>query len=164
MQITIEERMAIENFLYKEARLADESRYSEWEALVDDDMHYWIPLTSDQKEGGLAVSILNDNRSRLATRIRQLNTGVRHAQVPVSNMRRVVANIEIEKIEDGVFHVYTNTILYEERTQTASGEAVVWPARMEYKLRNKGGDIKMFQKKVMLLNSEGPIRGLGFII
>ena len=67
MQITIEERMAIENFLYKEARLADESRYSEWEALVDDDMHYWIPLTSDQKEGGLAVSILNDNRGWRAT-------------------------------------------------------------------------------------------------
>ena len=42
--ITIEERMQVEEFLFKEARLADESRYSDWEALVDDDMHYWVPI------------------------------------------------------------------------------------------------------------------------
>ena len=42
--LSVEDRLQVEAFLYKEARLADESRYSEWEALVDDDMHYWIPL------------------------------------------------------------------------------------------------------------------------
>ncbi|MBV1900529.1 MAG: hypothetical protein KUG56_02530 [Kordiimonadaceae bacterium] len=164
MKVTIEERMDVESFLFKEARYADESRYSDWESLVDDDMHYWVPLAGDQAEGELQVSILNDNRPRLATRIRQLNTGVRHAQLPVSRMRRTVSNIEIEKMEDGSFHVLTNTVLYEERTQTAAGLSVTWPARVEYKLRHKDGELKMFLKKVMLLNSEGPLRGIGFIL
>ena len=34
---------AARDFLYLEARLADESRYLEWEALVEDDMVYWVP-------------------------------------------------------------------------------------------------------------------------
>ena len=30
-------------FIHREACLADESRYAEWESLVTDDMHYWVP-------------------------------------------------------------------------------------------------------------------------
>ena len=37
------ERREVEAFLFLEARLADTSRYDEWEALVADDMHYWVP-------------------------------------------------------------------------------------------------------------------------
>ena len=69
--ISVEDRLEVEAFLFKEARLADESRYSEWEALVDDDMHYWVPLQESQEPDSDQVSILNDNRTRLATRIRQ---------------------------------------------------------------------------------------------
>src|ERR1700730_3107539 len=34
---------AIAAFIYLEARLADEARYTEWEALWDDDARYWVP-------------------------------------------------------------------------------------------------------------------------
>lgn len=161
--IPVEERMEVENFLFREARLADESRYSEWEALVDDDMHYWVPLQEDQEPDSDQISILNDNRTRLATRIRQLNTGVRHAQLPPSRMRRMISNIEIEKSENGEYFVGSNMVLYEYRLQAAT-ELVVWPARVEHKLRRKDGELKMFSKHIFLLNSEGPVRGLAFII
>ena len=39
------EYKAVEAFLYKESRLADESRYDEWEALWEDDAVYWVPAT-----------------------------------------------------------------------------------------------------------------------
>ena len=161
--IPLEDRMEVEAFLFKEARLADESRYSEWEALVDDDMHYWVPLGEGQEPDSDLISILNDNRTRLATRIRQLNTGVRHAQLPPSRMRRVISNIEIEKSENGEYFVGSNMVLYEYRVQAAT-ELVVWPARVEHKLRQKGGELKMFSKHIFLLSSEGPVRGLAFII
>ncbi|MFC2950768.1 aromatic-ring-hydroxylating dioxygenase subunit beta [Marinicaulis aureus] len=161
--ISVEDRLQVEAFLYKEARLADESRYSEWEALVDDDMHYWIPLQEFQEPDSDQVSILNDNRTRLATRIRQLNTGVRHAQLPPSRMRRLISNIEIEKAENGEFFVGSNVVLYEFRRQ-ATKELEVWPARVEHKLRWKDGGLKMFSKHIFLLNSEGSVRGLSFII
>ena len=70
-------------FLYLEARLADESRYAEWEALVTDDMHYWVPKGAADYDPTARLSYINDNRARLATRIRQLQTGLRHAQTAV---------------------------------------------------------------------------------
>ncbi len=161
--ITIDERLLVEEFLFKEARLADESCYSEWEALLEDDMHYWVPAEAGQEPDDRRVSILNDNRTRLATRIRQLNTGVRHAQVPPSRMRRLISNIEIEAIAEGEYQVRSNVVLYEYRIQ-ANKEMVVWPARVEHKLRMRDGALKMYSKHIHLLSSEGPVRGLSFII
>ena len=44
-------------FIYTEARLADESRYAEWEALWDDDAVYWVPAspTGDTDPTGLPI-------------------------------------------------------------------------------------------------------------
>ena len=36
------EYRTVKAFIYKEARLADESCYAEWEALWDDDAVYWV--------------------------------------------------------------------------------------------------------------------------
>jgi len=41
------ERSAVTEFLYMEARLADEARYAEWLALWTDDAVYWGPATTD---------------------------------------------------------------------------------------------------------------------
>ncbi len=38
---------AVTDFLYREARLADEARYADWLALWTDDGVYWVPATTD---------------------------------------------------------------------------------------------------------------------
>ena len=78
-------------------------------------------------------------------------------------MRRSISNIEIEKTGADEYVVRSNVVLYEFRRQ-ATKELEVWPARVEHKLRRKDGELKMFSKHIFLLNSEGSIRGLSFII
>ncbi len=153
----------IEEFVYREARLADESRYGEWEELVDDDMMYWIP----RGEGGFDmekhVSVIADNRNRLRRRIKQLQTGARYAQVPVSPMRRLVSNIEAKPIADDEFNVQCNFVLYELRIQSTNN-IEIWPGRIEYKLRRSEDGFKMFLKKVMLVNGDMPLPSLAFLL
>lgn len=170
--VSNDEQRQIEAFLYREARLADESRYEEWEALVDDDMYYWVPAGDPDpgEEAGLRVSVTADNRRRLATRIAQLKTGVRHAQVPPSPMRRLLSNIEIEAVEEPVqsgtreYRVGANFLLYELRAQSTH-KLEVWPGRVEYKLRAyDGGEFRMFFKKVMLVHGSEALSTLAFII
>lgn len=168
--VSNDEQRQIEAFLYREARLADESRYEAWEALVDDDMYYWVPTGDNKEGGGFQVSVTADNRQRLATRIAQLKTGMRHSQLPVSPMRRVLSNIEIEAVEDPVklgareYRVGANFVLYELRAQSTH-KMEVWPGRVEYGLRaGDAGDFKMFSKKVMLVHASEPLSTLGFII
>ncbi len=162
VQLDAQELRDIEQFLFREARLADESRYSEWESLVDDDMFYWVPR-GEGADHDNEVSITADSRRRLANRIKQLNTGLRFAQVPPSPMRRLLSNIEATGSGPDEFHVFCNFVLYEMRVQSTN-DVQIWPGRIEYKLRRKDGSLKMFFKKVMLINSEGAVPALAFII
>ena len=66
--ISESEHHAVVDFLYREARLADEGRYAEWEALWTDDGVYWVPGSTDPAaDPDRHLSHVYDNRSRIAT-------------------------------------------------------------------------------------------------
>ncbi len=91
------ERRAVVEFLYREARLADEARYAEWLALWTDDGVYWVPATTDpDADPDKHISHIYDNRGRIETRIKLLQTGHRYSQEPASLMRRLISNIEVD--------------------------------------------------------------------
>lgn len=164
MNVSVEERLEIEEFLALEARFADESRYSDWEALVDDDMIYWVPTAEGAiLPPGDKISIIFDNRQRVATRIRQLNTGKRHSQVPVSPMIRAQTNFLVEATGADTYTVFCTQILYEFRIQSTR-ELATWPARVEYRLRRHGDGLKMCFKGVFLVSASDALPGLPFII
>lgn len=79
----------VTDFVYREARLADESRYADWEALWADDAVYWVPR-AEGHDPNTHVSHIYDNRTRIATRVRQLLTGYRYSQEPASPDRKSV--------------------------------------------------------------------------
>lgn len=161
--IGTDERREVEDFVYREARLADESRYDEWEALLTDDIHYWVPYGKADYNPADRISFVNDNRTRVATRIRQLGTGDRHAQTPASPMRRLISNLEIlERCEDG-YVVGANFVLYEHSVQ-ATHTVRVWAGRVTYGLRRTEDGLRMARKVVELVNSTEALPTLAFII
>jgi benzoate/toluate 1,2-dioxygenase beta subunit len=158
-------RRELEAFLFLEARLADESRYEEWEALVTEDVHYWVPNGRADYDPATRLSYINDNRSRLGTRLRQLGTGVRHAQTPPSPMRRTLANIEIvarDTRADEVL-VAANQVVYEVAAQS-TGELRLWPSRVTYRLRRVEGRWRMAAKTVELVHAGGALPNLAFLL
>ncbi len=157
------ERAAIETFLYREAQLADESRYDEWESLLEDDMIYWVPRGAGEFSPDRDVSLINDNRSRLATRIRQLKTGTRHSQTPVSSMRRLLSNLVVARTGDGEYQVESNFALFEMQVQSLD-RMTIWAGRTVHRLRLRDGVLRMSFKKVMLINGDRPVPTLAFLI
>ncbi|MGD9941959.1 MAG: aromatic-ring-hydroxylating dioxygenase subunit beta [Burkholderiaceae bacterium] len=160
--VTEAERRDLEAFVYYEAQLADEARYDEWEALLGDDMRYWVPVLPDA-DPDRDVAIINDNRSRLATRLRQLRTGTRHSQAPLSSMRRMLSNLVFAACEDGSYRVAANFVVHEYQTQSVN-QLTLWPGRVEYRLKRRDGRLCMSLKKVMLVHASGPIPSLAFLV
>lgn len=155
------DRRAIEDFLYREARLADESRYDEWAALWTDDAIYWVPTNADDYDPNRHLSIIYDDRNRLQDRIDRLKSGAAWAQDPKSRMRRLISNIEIgPTIENGDIEVYSNFVLGELRR----GLQTVYFAGQVHRLRPVGDGFKLAYKKVMLVNNDEPIHNLSFLI
>ena len=158
------EYRAVEAFLYKEARFADEARYADWEALWTDDAVYWVPATTDPEiDPNTHISHIYDNRQRIATRVKLLQSGHRYSQEPASSMRRLISNIEVEKNEDDTFVVGSNFLLVELSIQ-AKHETHVWAGRTTHTLRWVDATLKMSRKKVVLVNAAEPLPNMSFLI
>jgi benzoate/toluate 1,2-dioxygenase beta subunit len=151
---------AVENFLYREARLMDENAYAEWLALWADDALYWVPAGDDEIDPSRQVSTIYDDRKRLDARIRRLLSGNAHAQSPRSRMRRVISNIEIEESPAGEIATHSNFVLGEVRR----GKQDLFIGRSIHKLRPAENGFKMFFKKVLLVNNDEYIDNLTFLI
>jgi 3-phenylpropionate/cinnamic acid dioxygenase small subunit len=151
-------------FLYVEARLADEARYAEWLALWTDDGVYWVPATTDSEiDPEQHISHIYDNRARIDTRVKLLQTGHRYSQVPASLMRRLISNIEVEAGDNGELVAGSNFILAELSIQ-AKHEMHWWVGRTTHRLRRVDGDLRMSHKKVVLINAAEPLPNLAFLI
>jgi benzoate/toluate 1,2-dioxygenase subunit beta len=153
----------VEQFLYREARFADEHRYDEWEALWTDDAIYWVPSGADDIDPTTTMSVIFDNRSRIRTRIRQLHTGKRHAQTPVSRLRHLITNVELVDSDDDSedISVGANFLVFESRERGVTQ----WAGRTEWKLRRaEDNGLRIAYKKVMLVNNDRPLSTLAFLI
>ena len=164
----------VERFVYREGYLQDRHEYDAWEALWTDDGVYWIPANGDDIDPEREMSIIYDNRSRIALRIRQLHTCRRIAQEPKSNLVRVISNIEViyrpatasanasanAGAADADIHVRANAIIFE----STARRDTVWGTRCEYVLRRMDGTLRMARKKVMLVNNAKALPTLAFLI
>jgi 3-phenylpropionate/cinnamic acid dioxygenase small subunit len=149
----------ITQWIYREARFQDEHRYDEWEALWTDDGVYWIPANGGgdpEKE----MSILYDNRSRIALRVSQLKTGKRHSQTPRSRLRRLISNVEVLARAGDEITVGANALVFESHVR---GDTL-WASRNEYVLRRVDGELKMARKTVVLVNNESALWSMAFLI
>ena len=155
------DRQTIEDFLYREARLADEGRYDEWAALWTEDCIYWVPANSDDYDPRRHLSIIYDDRSRLQDRVDRLNSGKAWAQEPRSRMRRIISNVEIGPISaQGDIEVLSNFVLGEQRR----GIQAVYFAQQIHHLRPGPDGFRIALKKVLLINNDEPIHNLSFLI
>ena len=159
------DRRAVEQFLYLEARLADEGDYDGWEALWTDDALYWVPVDGEGGDPVRQMSVIYDNRTRISTRLKQLRTGKRYAQAPPSNLRRLLSNIEFlggrANPMDGVdLEVAANFLAIESRARGTR----LWGGRTTYRLRRDEVGLHLAYKKVVLVDNDQPLPTLGFLI
>jgi 3-phenylpropionate/cinnamic acid dioxygenase small subunit len=150
----------VTQFIYREARFQDDHAYDDWEALWTDDGVYWIPANGEGGDPEKEMSIIYDNRSRIALRIRQFHTGKRFSQTPQSRLRRIVSNVEILQQDGDEFVVTSNAMVFE---STVRGDTV-WASRNEYTLRREGDALRMARKKVVLVNNETALYSMAFLI
>ncbi len=146
-------------FLYREARLADAHELDAWEALWTDDALYYVPI-DDDADPMTTMSIIFDNRSRIATRIKQLHTGRRHAQRPPSRLCRTVGNVEILGVQ-GTDTVVTSVVQIVESRERGTR---FWAGRVTHTLRRTDDGLRMSTKKILLVDADRPLLSLSFLV
>ena len=99
----------IERFLIDEAALLDEWRLEEWLALMAEDAHYLVPpLDAPEADHRDTLFLIADDRRSLASRVRQLLSGITWAENPRSRTRRLVTNVRLLEVADGAARTTAN--------------------------------------------------------
>ena len=124
------ERLALqqdlEKFLFREARLLDERRLTEWLDLMAEDLHYFMPIRRNIKFGDWdyefsdpesEISYFDEGKDILQGRVRQINTGVHWAEEPVSRFEHLITNVEIDSVEGDMVKVNSKFFCYQNRLQ-----------------------------------------------
>jgi benzoate/toluate 1,2-dioxygenase subunit beta len=154
-------RHAVEQFLYREARLLDEGRLEEWLELFSPDAVYWLPAGNGDIDPTQHVSIIYDTRREMNARVARLRSGYAHAQDPASRMYRLLSNVEVENGEDGTTLVaYCVMVLF---ALTHHGTEI-HSARCQFALRPDGDSWKIAQKKVVLLRCDEALEAIPYLV
>ena len=127
MQQTLERLLLereIEQFLYMEAELIDERRYTEWVNLMADDIHYHMPIRRNFKFGEWQmensdptseISWFDEGKRTLEGRVRQINTGVHWAEEPPSRVRHIISNVQVVDVQGDEVQVRSRFFVWSNR-------------------------------------------------
>ena len=114
----------IEQFLYMEAELIDERRFSEWIDLLAEDIHYHMPIRRNFKFGEWdrensdpesEISWFDEGKRTLAGRVRQINTGVHWAEEPPSRVRHIISNVQVGEVQGDEVKVRSRFFVWSQR-------------------------------------------------
>ena len=152
--------MSPADFLHHEARLLDTQRFEEWLELFADDATYWVPLQHNQKDPLETSSLIYDDRTLLALRVKQLRHPRAHARLPLARTVHQVGNVLVLK-DSGTDVVVASTL---NLTEFRSEKQRLWAALVEHRLRRTPAGLKIAHKRIDLVNSEGELDGIAILL
>ena len=153
------ERLEVQDFLFREARLLDEDRFEDWLDLFAPECFYWLPLTRDQENGFDTISLIFDDRRLLETRIKRVRHAWFHAQTPNSRLMHFVSNVVADRAEGG-FVARSMQLVAEHRVNRVRE----YHASVTHQLRPRGESFEIVSKRVDLIDSEGEHRGIAVLL
>ena len=151
----------VAQFLYREARLMDSHAYAEWLSLWACSAHYWIPCNADDVDVSRHVSLVNEDRVGLEDRIRRLQSGAHYAQDPPSRLSRVVSNVELDTGSAPAELVVHSTF---NLSAHRKGRMDVVAGRVTHRLVLEDGEVRIAEKKVILVDNDDTIMNLTYLV
>jgi 3-phenylpropionate/cinnamic acid dioxygenase small subunit len=146
----------IEEFLYAEAELLDERRFTEWLDLLTDDVRYWMPMRRNVKHGEQErentreqhdMNWFDEGKATLTQRVQQILTGVHWAEEPLSRVCHMIANVQIMHVTSAEVTVKSRFLIYRNRLQD---ETDFFVGKREDVLRRVDGGWKIARRKILL--------------
>jgi 3-phenylpropionate/cinnamic acid dioxygenase small subunit len=146
----------IEEFLYAEAELLDERRFTEWLALLTDDVRYWMPMRRNVKYGEQErentreqqdMNWFDEGKATLTQRVQQILTGVHWAEEPLSRVCHMITNVQLVHVTPTEVTVKSRFLVYRNRLQD---ETDFFVGKRQDVLRRVDNQWKIARRQILL--------------
>jgi len=145
-----------------EARLLDEARYDEWNALFTEDGIYWVPLTPDQPEGLDHTSHLYEDKLLRDLRVQRLKSPRAFSQQPKSRSHHLLQTPSVERFEPTANRFVTRCQFH--YTEAQNDEVNFFVGTVHHHLCVRDGVLRIALKRVDLLNSDAALPAVQLFI
>ena len=145
----------VSELVFREARLLDAQRWTDWLDLYCDDAVFWVPAFT--MEGSYTEHpdrelnlIYIAGRSGLEERVFRLNTGISLSSTPLPRSRHIVGTVMVDAPDGDAVVAFANCLcasFTEIRGQQTRASSY------EYRLRRTPSGLRIVQKKVLLLEA-----------
>ena len=150
------------DFVVHEARLLDEKRFEEWNALFTDQAFYWIPLTPGQPDGLNYTSHMYEDKLLRDLRIERLKSPRAFSQLPPSRCHHLLQLPQIEEFDaDGQRYVLRTPFHY---TESQGEELQILVGTAWHHLTLVDGQLRITLKRVDLINSDAAMLAVQLFI
>ncbi len=150
----VTERQLID-FVVREARLLDEKRYAEWNALFTDDAFYWVPLVPDQPDALNHTSHLYEDKLLRELRIERLKSPRAFSQQPPTRSHHLLQTPTVESADAAAGRWTVRSELH--YTESQGDELHTFVGTCFHHLVLEAGELKMTLKRVNLLNADAAL-------
>ena len=161
------EQQRVEQLLFLEARLIDERRFAEWEALWVEDGIYWVPANGDDTDPHSQVSLIYDNRSRMHNRVERYVGGKAISQQPPPRTVHLVSNVIVESAaSDGTVDGDVSLVVHStvQVAESRPGVRVDWVGRVIHHLVECQGAFRIVFKKFALVDNDQELTTIDFLL
>lgn len=153
---------ALVDLVWREARLLDERRYEEWNALFAADGIYWVPLMPGQPEGLGHTSHLHEDQLLRTLRIERLKSPRAFSQQPRTRSLHLLQQPTVESRDEAGNRFLTRAVFQYVESQGDETNAfwgVVW-----HRTRLEEGALRIELKRVDLINSDAALPAVQLFI
>jgi len=156
----VKTRAAVEDLVYREARLLDEKKWHEWLALYTEDAVFWMPSwageyqTTSDPELELNLVYLK-GRAHLEDRVFRLETEDSFASVPMARTAHLVGGIMVDEASDTQIKARASWMVH---CYGLHG-AITRGGWYEYTLQRTGDALRIDRKKITMIDDKlvGPV-------
>ena len=149
---------SLEQFLYHEARLLDEQRWDEWNALYLEDAEYWVPATPNQEDPHNHVSLVYETGLLRAVRIKRYRHPNAFSLQPMPRSVHLVTNVILDGFDAGASEcrVLSRLVMLQYRREKQD----VFAGTCHHRLRVDEDGFRIAAKRVDLLNCDAPLENI----
>ena len=148
----------LERFLIYEARLIDEQRWEEWNALFLEDGEYWIPAAPDQPDPKNHVSLMYETGLLRAVRIKRYRDPHAFSLQPRPRSVHIVSNVMLHSFDEatGDCVVKATFIMLQYRRDQQD----VFGGSYTHHLKVVDGQYRIARKRVDLVNCDAAMENI----
>ena len=145
------------DFVVHEARLLDEKRYEEWNALFLDDAIYWVPLVPNQPEGLDHTSHLHEDKLLRDLRIERLKSPRAFSQQPPTRSLHLLQTPTVEPRDPERPHEHRVRTVFQYVESQGDEMHTFFGVAWHRIVVDAQGALRLAQKRVDLINSDAAL-------